>query len=57
MVKLAHNRSLRQEVSPLTISVAHLEGLDGYNDFPPSGQLEATAAYLPKLSYGSPGDT
>lgn len=57
MVKLAHDGSLREEVSPLSISVAHLEGLNGYNDLPPSRQFEATAAHLPKLSCGSPGDT
>lgn len=57
VVELAHDRSLWQEVSPLPISVAHLESLDGYNDLPASGQLEATATHLPKLSCQSPGET
>lgn len=55
MVKLAHDGSLGQEVPPLAISVAYLEGLDGYNDLPPSRQLEATTTHLPKLSCRSPG--
>lgn len=57
MVKLAHDGSLRQEVSPLAISVAHLEGLDCYDDLPTSGKLEATTADLPELSCQSPGKT
>lgn len=57
MVELAHDGSLGQEVSPLAISVAHLESLDGYDDLPAPRQLEATAAHLPKLSCESPGET
>lgn len=57
MVELTHDGSLRQEVSPLAVSVAHLESLDGYDDLPTPRQLEATAAHLPKLSCESPGET
>lgn len=57
MVELAHDRSLGQEVSPLAVSVAYFESLDGYNDLPAPRQLEAPTAYLPKLSCESPGGT
>lgn len=57
VVKLAHDRSLRQEVSPLPVSVAHFKSLDGYDDLSAARQLEATAANLPKLSCESPGET
>lgn len=57
VVELPHDGGLRQEVSPLPISVAHFEGFDGYNDLPPSGQLESSAANFPKLSCESRGET
>lgn len=57
MVELPHDRSLRQEVSPLAVSVTYFESLDGYDDLPAPGQLEASTAHLPKLSWESPGGT
>ncbi len=57
VVELAHDGSLRQEVSPLAVSVAHLKSLDGYDDLPAPRQLEATTTHLPKLSCESPGET
>lgn len=54
---MAHDGSLGQEVSPLAVSVAYFQSLDGYDDLPTPRQLEATAAHLPKLSCESPGET
>lgn len=52
MVKLAHDARLAQEVPPLLLRVAHFQGLDGDRNVPLSGQLQSTAAHLPKLSCG-----
>lgn len=50
MVKLAHDRGLPQEVPPLLLAVARLEGLDGHGDLPLPRQPERAAANLAKLS-------
>lgn len=56
MIKLPHNGRFRQEVSPLAVSVAHLQSLDCYDDLPSPGQLETTTTDFPKLSCESPGE-
>ena len=50
MAALDHNTSLRQEVPPLFVSVASLEGLDGHADLSLAWHLQAAAADLPELA-------
>lgn len=51
MVKLAHDGGLGQEVPPLLVGVASLQGLDGHADLLLAGQLQAPAANLAKLTW------
>lgn len=50
MVELAHDRRLPQEVPPLLLAVACLQGLDGYRDLPLPWQPKGATAHLAKLS-------
>lgn len=50
MVKLSHNAGFTQEVTPLLLSVAHFECLDGNWHIPFSRQLQSATAHLSKLS-------
>lgn len=50
MVKLTHNRRLAQEVPPLPLRVAHLQGLDGHQDLSLPRLTQVSTAHLPKLA-------
>lgn len=50
LVKLAHDWCLGQEVSPLPLRVANLQGLDGHGDFLFPNRLQATFVHLSKLT-------
>lgn len=50
MVKLAHDAGLGQEVPPLFVGVASLEGLDGHTDLSLARHLQASAAHLTELA-------
>lgn len=50
MVELAHDAGLGQEVPPLFVGVAGLEGLDGHADLPLARHLQAAAADLAELA-------
>lgn len=50
LVKLAHDRRLGQEVSPLPLRVANLQGLDGHGDFLFPNRLQAAFVHLSKLT-------
>lgn len=50
VVELAHDGGLPQEVPPLLLAIARLEGLDGHGDLPLPRQPERTAANLAELS-------
>lgn len=51
VVKLPHDRRLRQEVSPLLVRVARLQAFNGHVHFSLSVQTQSPAAHLAKLSY------
>ena len=48
--ELAHDAGLAQEVLPLLLRVAGLQGLDGYGHVAPAGRLHHPAKHLPELS-------
>lgn len=50
VIKLAHDGSLPQEVPPLLLAVARLQGLDGNGDLPLPWQPEWAAANLTELT-------
>lgn len=50
LVKLAHDGRLGQEVPPLPLGIAHLQGLDGHRNFFFPNRLQATFVHLPKLT-------
>ncbi len=50
LVKLAHDRSFRQEIPPLSLRVADLQGLDGNRNLFFPDRLQATFIHLPKLA-------
>ena len=49
VVKLAHDGRLGQEVPPLLLHVARLQGFDGDVYLPLTRQLQAAFVHLPKL--------
>ena len=51
VVKLSHDAGLSQEVPPLFVSIARLQGLDGHADLLLTGQLQTAAAHLSKLTW------
>lgn len=50
MVELAHDAGLGQEIPPLFVGVASLEGLDGHADLSLARHLQAPAAHLAELA-------
>jgi len=52
MVELAHDAGLAEEVPPLLVGVAGLQGFYGHEHLPFAGQLQVAAAHLPELSCG-----
>lgn len=50
MVKLAHNGCLRQEVPPLLVHIASLQGLDGDIDLSLSRQFQTALVHLAKFT-------
>lgn len=50
MVKLAHDAGFRQEVPPLFVGVASLEGLDGHADLSLARHFQAATADLTELA-------
>lgn len=51
LIKLAHDWRLGQEVPPLPLRVANLQGLDGHRNFFFPNRLQATFVHLPKLAW------
>lgn len=51
VVKLAHDGGLTQELPPLPLRVATLQGLDGYAALFLPWSLESPPAHLPKLAF------
>lgn len=52
MVKLTHDGRFRQEVPPLFLHVARLQGLDGYVNFPLTRQFQAALVHFSELTWG-----
>lgn len=50
VVELAHDGGLGQEVLPLLLRVARLQGLDGHRHVPAPCLLQDTAEHLAKLT-------
>lgn len=50
VVELAHDGCLGQEVPPLLLHVARLQGFDGDVYLPLAGQLQAALVHLPELT-------
>lgn len=52
VVKLSHDAGLTQEVSPLLVSIASFQSLDGHTDLSLAGHFETPTADLSKFTCG-----
>lgn len=50
MVKLGHDAGFAQKISPLFLSVADLQSLQGHGDVPLAGQPHTAITHFPELS-------
>lgn len=56
VVKLSQDAGLAEEGTPLFVGAAGPQGLDGHGELSLTGQLQAAATHLPKVTYGEERD-